>query len=313
MLMCAIVAGVSMMFGSPSGVAEDSRIVNTVEIPGFTMAVEVDGNHAFVGYRGGVAIFDVSRGDEPQPMGRVALDSMVYQIEILDGFAYVASGNGMHIIDISDLESPEAIGHVDEIGETKGLAIDGNRVFVSCTSGDVISFDISDASDPKQLSKRVLERWNPHIVVRDNLAYVCNRNEGLVVLNVSKEKFIRRVSATATGHEPFCVVLDGEHALIADKEAGLTIWNVRLPRRPQEVATLKLGSFAYGIELVDSLAYISGNEDGVYVVDVSDMEQPSLIERVDTPENAYQIAVHGQYGYVADGNGGLRVIEFARD
>jgi len=313
MLMCSIVAGLSMMLGPQAGAIAESRIVNSVEMPGFTMAVEVEGDHAFVGYRGGVAIFDVRNGEEPQPLGRVALDSMVHQIEILDGLAFVASGDGMYVMNISDLESPEVIGHVDEIGETKGLAIDGDRVFVSCTSGDVISFDISDPSDPKQLSKRVLEKWNPFIVVQDNLAYVCNRKEGLVVLNVSKDKFIRRVSATATGHEPFCIALDGEHALIADKEAGLTIWDVRLPRRPQEVSTLELGSFAYGIELVDSLAYISGNKDGVYVVDVSDMEHPSLIERVDTPENAYQVAVHGRYGYVADGKGGLRVIEFARD
>lgn len=313
MLMFSIVAGLSMMFGAHAGAIEGSRIVNTVDMPGFTMAVEVEGDHAFVGYRGGVAIFDVRTGDEPRAAGRVALGSMVHQIVIRDGHAFVASSEGMYVIDIGDLASPEVIGHVDEIGETKGLAVDGDRVFVSCTSGDVTSFDISDPSDPKQLSKRVLEMWNPFIVVQDNLAYVCNRKEGLVVLNVSKEKFIRRVSATATGHEPFCLALDGEHALIADKEAGLTIWNVRLPLRPQVVSTLKLGSFAYGIELVDSLAYISGNEDGVYVVDVSDMKHPTLIERIDTPENAYQVAVHGRYGYVADGKGGLRVIEFARD
>lgn len=309
--------GVVMFVPCAAGAGE-SKIVKSVEMPAFTMCVTVEGSHAYVGYRHGFQVFDLSEPADPKLLGALATDGQVFQIRVVGEIAYLANGlGGLEIVDISDPRSPELISDISDIGEIKGIAVMGDRVYTCGTErgskGSVIGFDVSDPRAPRKLAMRRLEIWSPFIAIEDTTGYVCNRKSGLVILDLRKANFIRRVSSTATGHEPFAVAIDGDTVYIADKEAGLTIMDVHLPRRPEVLSGMKLGGFAYGITLEGTTVYIAALDSGVQVVDVSDPKNPKVIDRVDTPDRAYQIAVVGRYGYVADGNGGLRVIEFARD
>jgi len=74
--------------------------------------VLAEGGYVYVGYGGGIWIFDVSEPDSPVVVGMVATPDLVEDMVYHDGVLYVANSYaGVTAIDVSVPEHPEVVGN----------------------------------------------------------------------------------------------------------------------------------------------------------------------------------------------------------
>jgi hypothetical protein len=81
------------------------------QIGGYTGAVAVQGNLAFLGVGPRLLVFDVSNPTQPQAVGQSAVLSDVIQaLAILNGHVFIVTDdNLLHILNISDTSNPQVI------------------------------------------------------------------------------------------------------------------------------------------------------------------------------------------------------------
>jgi hypothetical protein len=124
-------------------------------------------------------------------------------------------------------------------GYAKGISFGGHFVFV--TAGPLgfpmaflHAFDVSDPRSPRQVGSIELADYPEAVFVRDTLAFVADRTEGLRIISVSRpESLAERGFLDTPGTATDVLVTDG-YALVADADSGVRIpprrW--RLCRRP---------------------------------------------------------------------------------
>ncbi len=304
---------------------EGSRIIASVGMPGVTKCVSVEGRYAYVGYRGGIEIFDVADPSNPLPIETLDIGGdggYVNEIRIDGDRAYVsASFSGVFVLDLTSPEHPVILSRLDNLGEVIGVDVHGDRLYVSATGRGLLTFDVDESGNLSLVDQRRVSlsgqsgpTVNAMFVQRVGRSiYVSGRRMGLAIFEPLENNHLRDVSVTKTADEAFGFEIVGTTAYICDQDTGFTTIDVSSPRWPRYLATLELPGFAYDVDVEGTRAYVASTEGGIHVIDVYDPAAPMLIEQVDGFEWAIDIDVVGRYGYVADGRGGVKVIEFARD
>lgn len=200
-------------------------------------AVIVDGNHAYLGaMTEGVMIFDVSK---PDRLRRVS----TFQPDI-------------HF----PRKNPNRVQHPN----ARGLAIQGNRLYVAYDAGGLRVLDVADKTRPREVGRygnpamaKKQEAFN-NLVIDKNLAYVACDYAGLEILDIRDPANIRSVGW----------------------------WN---PWEAQAFKNLWLNSPGHTnqIELdrKRKLAYLSAGGSELQVIDVSTPATPRLAARFGEPGN----------------------------
>lgn len=253
------------------------------------MGVAVVDDYAFVGqaYTGdnGLKVIDL---DSTSPTYREVVGSYsttwVWDIAVNGNYAYLAdSDGGLQIIDISTPTSPQFAGSYPN-ASICGVAISGNYAYVSDYADPIEDgnpaglkvIDITPAWDGNPVTQPFLvgecptnEAWG--VSVSGNYAYVADRHEGLVVIDITEPTQVDNNSWVGA-----CQFLNA--------------WDV----------TVKNG-----------YAYVSGHNKGLKVIDVTDpenLDEDYIVGFYDTYKAIYSIVTE-TYVYVADFNAGLKIIE----
>jgi len=118
-----------------------------------SLAVAVNGTHAYLGVGQWVDVLDVSDPTDPRLVGRSELlGNTVWDIALGDGRAYVALGaGGIAALDISDPDTPVRLGSFKGIGSTYDLVAGSGHAFIldETEAGDALrSVDFTDPMHP---------------------------------------------------------------------------------------------------------------------------------------------------------------------
>ena len=261
-------------------------VVGDADTLGTASGVFADEDYIYSTGSEGFAIFDVD-----SPMGE-PLSTYDFgwsnTIIVEGGIAYLAAGSDLLILDVHDPTAPVELSRTQFVGTApiKQLLVENLLYLPATIGGGLHIIDVSQPSNPEQLSLMPFESNSVGLGVRGNYAYL-GYNAGYI----SSE------------------TLD----LGFESSSVLDIVDISVPSGPKTVSSISLPTDIRDLILVDDLAYIVGSfENELLIVDVSNPIAPVLLETPggDFSGSSYRFSYqYGDHAYLADSGTGIRVVD----
>ena len=237
--------------------------LSSVDIPGETNGVDVNGNFAYVAAgSAGLQIVDVSNRNAPFIVGKLDTPGNVQAVQVIGNLAYVADGtSGLRIIDVIAPEKPISRGSVSGIGDTQDVAIGGNLAFVASGSGGLQVIDVRNPDAPTVIG----------------------------------------TAATAAAAIGIDVSLDRQLVVIAEGSTGLQVVDVSDPARPTIVGSL-VGGDAHDVVIRDQTVFVADGGRILSTVDISNPRAPILLTSTPPNtggDSDIDLAVVGRFAFTA--------------
>jgi len=230
-------------------------------------------------WRRGIAILDVSKRDDPIPLGSADCDCV-------------------------DLHP---VGNDGPYGMSSGLCLRGNFLFgatmdyvTSRNQGALYVYDVSDPSNPKKDTKIPTPDFRAHgmdskgnyvfaVGAHGVLSFDISIPEDPIIVGELKAGSRFLVNAKLSDDLLFAVgVIHGsvEHTGILD------VIDISNPLHPRLIGEIVLPlSFGYSIAIDDEIAYIAC-DSGVAIVDIGRPELPRLLAARNAPEGKWNSGIH---------------------
>lgn len=190
----------------------------------------------------------------------------------------------------------------------------GNYAYVADRKGGLWILDVSDPTNPYEVSHYQTEGENYGVSVKDGYAYITDTEGKLVIIDVNDPTHpFEKGSCDLAGSLRSIFVLDG-YAYVTAGRDGLRIVDVSNPAQPYEVGYCNpegkgtvndvyvSGSYAY-------LATYSINR--LNIIDVSSSTNPYQVSYCNTVGHAVYVTVSGDYAYLGTEEGGLEIIDIS--
>ncbi|MDP3063839.1 MAG: hypothetical protein Q8O40_11620 [Chloroflexota bacterium] len=234
------------------------------------------------GYRSGLQVLDLGRGDAPTLLGTYDTPGDCEAVAVRDGHAYVADGGmGLRVYDVSDPSrlqetSSLAAGYAMDISLMDGYA------YLADLDGGLHVVDISAPDDPKEVGSFSVPGDSLGVAVRPPYAFVATGLTGVKVLDVSDPAMPKEVGGLDTPGEAWDVLLSGKYLYVADWGTGVVVMDVSDPRSPRQVGSIETEGKAEALHLDGSRLYVNGYRgqdanDAITILDVGDPPHPERI------------------------------------
>ncbi|MCK5158891.1 MAG: hypothetical protein KAR08_07025, partial [Candidatus Heimdallarchaeota archaeon] len=114
-----------------------------------------------------------------------------------------------------------------------------------------------------------------NVVVDDNIAYLADDEEGLLILDVTDPTNPVFLSQYSDGSGfAWDLWIENDLLYLADHLDGLEIIDVSNPTNPIKIGEFHDGSAALCVEVRDDLAFVADFTDGLEILDISDPSNP---------------------------------------
>lgn len=248
---------------------------------GYSKAVAIQGNYAFIGNGPTLQILDISNPNSLTVVGEYALYNPVMEdIQLKDSLIFITNGNYLTILDISIPQYPVKIGEAYVGANPLRISLSDSFAYVVDFNGLVSVFDISDVTQPY---RRGIISGSDHLsycfASRGRYIYVHSQtNIFLLWINATNPDFLTMKGFDIHGGSTSGFIKDS--LLYIGVEWGmydhkLKIYNISNPDTLIFVGQIDIDKYIRGITVVDSLAYIVVSS-GIYVVDVSNPAFPFI-------------------------------------
>ncbi|MDP8221583.1 MAG: chitobiase/beta-hexosaminidase C-terminal domain-containing protein [Candidatus Stygibacter frigidus] len=221
--------------------------------------------------------------------------------------------SGIKVIDVSDSSNPIQVGSYTLFGLSGGIAIRGDKLFVSDeVHDDIIVFSLTDPSSPQWYNFSNVPGGAMGILISGDYLYAASGNIGLRIYQIDDFCSPSDLDLIGTCNTPGYaknVAVNGSYAYIADFDGGLRIINISDKYNPYEVGYYLTWGEATGVSANGSVVYVTEYDDGFTTVNVSSPTNPNIYDNYNTsggPAMGFQLV--GDYAYVADGTNGVRIL-----
>jgi hypothetical protein len=197
-----------------------------------------------------------------------------YAFTVEDNIIYTASGGILQILDISNPSEPQLLGQVSTNGIISDVAKEGNYVYLAAEDSGLKIIDVSDLTNPIQISELLLPSPAIRLIVNNQTVFI------------------------AEGEYDYGTVWTC---------GGLRIVDVTNPFNPQPLGSYAFSSPRCYITQIEDYIYMLYTWDETLIIDVSDLANPTS---AGTPNarfgNSY---LSGSLLYVASIGGGLLIYD----
>jgi hypothetical protein len=224
-------------------------------------------------------------------------------------YLYVVSDFGsINIIDVSNESNPYLVSTHSTFILTGGVAINGNKLYVSDTYVKIITVYslYSDPTSPMWIGSITTQDGANGIFIHNNYLYAASGSAGLLIYSISSSGNLTLRGSYNTPGFAMNVYVQDSIAYVADGEGGLRIINVSDPYNPYEIAFHGTPGYPRDVVLIGSVAYVSSS--GLAVVDVSVLP-PILADYYGTYGSSMRVKKDvnaNSVVYMADGTDGIR-------
>ncbi|WP_417386550.1 Ig-like domain-containing protein [Gimesia sp.] len=291
------------------------------------IAVDVVGNYAYIADRdGGLQIFDISNPSSPVHVGAYDFNQqgIAQGIDVVGNLAYLAVGEaGLQIIDISNPANPTFVGSIATPARARGVFVEvkgaQTLAYVADDSGNGGGLQIIDITNP--VSPTILGSFGVStpgglaggVIVRDDIAYVTDGNNGLHIIDVSDPtlpngNLTHHKTVATPGGAAIGLDIVGDFAYVANREGGVQVIDISDPFNASPHHTLDTPGIASGVKVVGNFAYVTDGTAGLQVIDLA---LGYIANTFDTPGSARSLFVTGTLAFVADTFSGLQILEFS--
>lgn len=190
---------------------------------------------------------------------------------------------------------------VPEIGPCQAVEVSGDRLYAT-GRGRFYVTDITEAESPKLLGGLDGLGNTRQIAIRDQIAYVTARQDGLWLIDISEDSNPRVISHYDTIEMATGIWVSGSIAFIAIRCYGVEIVDVSDPEKPRHLSTLKTGE-AQSCWARDGFLYIGDwAPKKLLVADVRNPLAPKLVAEALLDGYGDGGCLRGQYCFAATGH-----------
>ena len=312
--------GVSYGYGLHTANISDPSNITVVSsggpIPTFVRSIAVSGNYSYVADdRSGLHVLDISNPAKPTRVGGCYMHGLIYEMVIDGQYIYMAASyNGLRIVDISNPTDPQVVYYGQEYDdfardEAHGVAVSGNKAYVSRTTAGLDVLDISDRAHPVKIGEFTTRTGMGDIAVSGNYAYFAYWQSGLIVIDISNPA--NPVVKSSYYTEANDVAISGKYAYVADDNAGLLVFDVSNPLNPVKVAQCDTGDWTFYVAVSGDRAWVYDAINGMQIVDISNPLSPEIVGVYTNYASPYSITAFGDYACLANGEDGMLILQAA--
>jgi hypothetical protein len=216
------------------------KIVGGYYTDGNCIGVVAVGNLAYLADSDlGLDIVDFSNSAQPTRIGGYNTFGTANAVAVSGNYAYVADGNdGLVVIDVSNPASARRVGGYDRL-PASNITVAGSYAYVS-SNGSLITFDVSDPTNPQPLSTLVLPGPISAISVAGPTGYVTSPSGGFHIVDFT-DPFLPKVSASNYSvTNGLHVITSGSLAFVAAQADGVRIVSIANPAALDVVGHLSI-------------------------------------------------------------------------
>lgn len=201
--------------------------------------VEVIGDVAFVangfpGSGGKLTIVNVTDPTTPTLLSSLITIGDATDIEVVDNLAFVTTSyKGFTVFDVGNYTNPillaQYIGQSTSDTDMGDLEIVGDLAFLSYWDKSLKVLNISDLSNIRVVSEfnESLDAFSVHIDTERNLAFLCDLELGLLLLDIQNPIQLTEVTRYFDGGKPNRVEVVGNLVYMTDQDNGFVILEIR--------------------------------------------------------------------------------------
>jgi hypothetical protein len=184
------------------------------------------------------------------------------------------------------------------VGPTMYLARSGPMLYAIGRS-ELRILDASDAAHPKLISRLPGLGNVRQIAVRDGLAYITAREDGLFIVDVKDPASPRLLTHYDTIELATGICLSGPLAFVACRNYGVELIDITHPASPRHLSTVRTGE-AQSVIARDGILYVGvwGTRELV-IVDVHNPAEPRIISTTKLDGYGDGVDLHGNLCFVA--------------
>jgi len=291
--------------------------------PGWAQGVVAVGTTLYVASGvNGVRLVDASLGAAMSEIGAYTGGGFARRVAAAASTFYVANTfQGVEVIGAGNSVQPVKSGGYSEIADARWVAVaEGYAYVAGGRSGNMAVVDISDPTNPRQVSTFQGDGYASGIVINGNYAYLTMYETHLNYLwiidvtNPLHPLQAATISTTALGLKsgaPKGLAVQDGYMYVAD-EVGLSVFDISVAANVRNVAQFQLnsgGQDVVGVAVSGRHAYVAGAMNGVHIVDVNVPSAPILIGNFLTSGFSQAVAASGNRLYAGNGDGTVQVVD----
>jgi hypothetical protein len=284
------------------------------QMGGATMAVAVQGRHAYLGVGTRLEVLDISQPDRPVRVGRSPiLPNIVRDVAIAGDYAFVAVAGAPGMGRWPARRPAPSRPGPDEVAD----------------GGDgLLVLDVSDPSTPRRVAALAMEARR--VVLGKGRAYVAGRYTGVQMVDVADPMQPQRIGTLrADDLDAMDLAIAGDWLLASGggpitgercDQAGrvspsgvLVAWDVSDPSSPRKLGHFDEAGGALAATtrhiFVTGPEYPSGGDDYLFILDAADLTLWAPIGKVRVPDMPTRLAVVDDRAYLVGLDGTLSVLD----
>jgi len=193
-------------------------------------------------------------------------------------------------------------------GASLRTIIEDNHLFVATESNGLFAFDISDFTDPKEITHIADgSLFTGGIQKKGDIIYVSDKLNGIIGFEFTNNEF-KQVFELKTSAEVWDVLVLGDVLYSAESKNGLVIYNIKkdgsLSKDSDFSKAIKWG-WAWRLRTFGDSLYVIDKDAGVKIFKVTKPADPEYVTSFTTNGTPKDILVDGGQIYVANGPSGL--------
>ncbi|NQV15850.1 CSLREA domain-containing protein [bacterium] len=272
-------------------------------------SIFVDSTFAYIAnWSDGFKVVDISDPFNPVLVDSLAFEGQCWDVSVFGDYAYLGNDvNGLQIINVTD---PTNVVHSSTfLPETPSgfeyAQVVGDIAYASSQSGLYI-LDISDPTNPTELSYSASENgsWMVHVV--DTVAYLPEFTAGIRMLNISDPENPVEMGYFGTPSSALWMEVVGTTAYVAATGAGIEILDVSDLTAPDSIGIFG-DYYADAFHIQGDTLYLATSSTGLALLDIS--ESPDLTSVADYSGGGYSTDIYtrNDYSFVSQSFRGIAV------
>jgi len=187
------------------------------------------------------------------------------------------------------------------IGPTMDVAVSGDHAF-AVGRGKLYSLDITNPANPRVVGELAGLGNVRQIIVREGIAYITSREDGLFLVGVKHPHKPRLLSHYDTIELATGVGISGDILFVACRHFGVELVDVSAAGKPVHLSTVRTGE-AQSVVARGRWLYVGvWATSEVVAVDVRNPRRPIITARVELDGYGDGVDVRGRYLYAATGH-----------
>jgi hypothetical protein len=306
------------------------RKIANYQTPCRASSVFVSGNYVYVGSNcGGFHVLGVANPSTPYWVGGCSgSGKYVGSVCVKNNYAYASgsfSGNlGFEIIDVSNASSPAITASYyipdppgsPHIWSITGITAAGNYVYLTAVFYDGLSpsygelhiVDVSNPFAPVFAGKYTGVDWPRGVAVENDIAYVTDSYDGVVIIDVSTPGSPSPVGSCPAPDSRGIGITDN-YAYVTSGESGLQVLDISTPASPTLVGSCDTPGFARRVFTAGNCAFVADDRGGLQIIDVSTPSTPASRGAYDASGAPLKVHVKDNYAYILDQYEGLIAVD----